>query len=119
MADMQPIPNLELYVDVEDALKRVCGNKKIYKTLLGTFKKTLKYEQMKAEIAQGDFETAAQTAHSIKGVAANLSLKAVYEKVVMLETQLKGGSCDPKDLDELGEVLEITLQCTEYLESFL
>lgn len=115
MADMQPVSNLQEYVDVEDALKRVCGNKMIYKKLLGTFKSSLQYDQLCKEAAAGDYETAAQTAHSIKGVTANLSLKAAYEKVVLVEGQLKGGSVNQPDLDELGEVLQTTLRCTDYL----
>lgn len=119
MAELQPVPDLKKYVDVEDALARVCGNKMIYKTLLGTFKKSLQYGQLRDEVAEGRYEDAAKTAHSIKGVTANLSLKAAYEKVLEVELQLKGGAVNQADVDELGEIIETTLECTEYVAGTL
>lgn len=118
MAEL-PVPDLKKYVDVDDALARVCNNKVVYKTLLGTFKKSLQYDQLREEALSGQYEAAARTAHSIKGVAANLSLKAAYEKVLEVETQLKGGSIDQADLDELGEIIKTTLECTEYVAGTL
>lgn len=115
----QPVENLVMYVDVEDALKRVCGNKMIYKTLLGTFKKSLQLDQLVNEAESGDLEAAAKTAHSIKGVTANLSLKAAYEQTVVVEAQLKEGNLDKASLDELSKIIATTLECTEYVAQTL
>ena len=110
-----PVADMEKYVDVEDALNRICNNKMIYKKLLGTFKTSLQYDQLCGEIAAGDMETAVRTAHSIKGVTANLSLKAAYEKSVIVEAGLKEGRVDENELKELGDVLATTVLCTDYL----
>lgn len=119
MAEMAPVSNLEQYVDMEDALKRVCGNKTLYKRLLGTLQKSLPMDQLRAQAQAGDAEAAAHTAHTIKGVVANLSLKAAYEKVVAVEAQLKAGAINMADLDELDDILQTTLRCTEYIASTL
>jgi HPt (histidine-containing phosphotransfer) domain-containing protein len=111
----QPVANLEQYVDVEDALKRVCGSKALYKKLLGKFKTTVQMEQLLQEVASGDLEAAAKTVHSIKGVAANLSLKAAYEKCVEAEANLKQGVAKEEDLTELKDIVDTTILCTDYL----
>lgn len=119
MLDLQPVVNMEEYIDVQDALSRVCGNTKIYKSLLLTFKKTLQFDALCKEIAEGDFEMAAKTAHSIKGVTANLSLKAAYHQIVAVESSLKRGFIDQSELAQLKEIIDITLQCTEHIERTL
>jgi HPt (histidine-containing phosphotransfer) domain-containing protein len=112
---VQPVSDLKQYVDVEDALKRVCGNMTLYKRLLGTFKKTLQMDQLLGEVAAGDLETAAKTIHAIKGTTANLSLKAAYEKCVEVEAELKQGEANQAGLDELKAIINTTLLCTEYI----
>lgn len=119
MVEQQAIDHLQDFVDVPDALARVCGNKTIYKKLLGTFQKTLQYDQLRSEVQAGDLESATRTAHAIKGVTANLSLKAAYEKTVQIEAQLKAGNVSESDLDNLGDILHWTLECTEHLISTL
>lgn len=119
MVQNKPVSNLEDYVDIEDALARVCGNKHIYKMLLGSFQKSLQLDQLCEEAERSDFEAAAQTAHSIKGVTANLSLKAAYQKVVEVEAQLKQGSIEQDTLQEFCEIIKTTVQCTEYVAQTL
>ncbi|MDR1875886.1 MAG: Hpt domain-containing protein [Synergistaceae bacterium] len=80
------------YIDTEKALGRIRGNTKLFKTLLNTFLGSPHFEQMKKEIEAGDHEAAAKSAHAIKGVAANLSLVAVYDLSLSLEASLKAGS---------------------------
>jgi HPt (histidine-containing phosphotransfer) domain-containing protein len=111
----QPVSDLKQYVDVEDALKRVCGNMALYKKLLGTFKRTLQMEQLLGEVAAGDLETAAKTIHAIKGTTANLSLKAAYEKCVEVEASLKQGVADEAGLGALKDIMATTLLCTDYI----
>lgn len=119
MAKFQPISDLLDYVDTEDALKRVCGNKIIYKKLLGSFKTTLQLEKLCGEVAADNLEEASRTAHSIKGVCANLSLKAAFEQILEVETHLKAGKVEPGDMDKLRAVMEKTLECTEYVAANL
>lgn len=119
MADNQPVQDLEKYIDMQDALARVCGNKTIYKMLLGKVEKSMVINQLCNEVAAGDFATAASTAHSIKGVAANLSLKAAYEKIVELEAHLKQGFVEDGELDAMRGIIAATQQCVNYVISTL
>jgi len=84
----------ENIIDIESALKRVGGNRKLLDNLLKKFTNEPFLDHLKNEIAAKDYATAAKTAHSIKGVAANLSLTSLHSIIVVLEQQLKNGSCE-------------------------
>jgi signal transduction histidine kinase/DNA-binding response OmpR family regulator/HPt (histidine-containing phosphotransfer) domain-containing protein len=104
---------LKRYVDCDEALNRLRGNTKVYKTLLKSFAQNTNFEKLKEEIEKGDNEAAAATAHIIKGVTANLSLKAVYEVILTLESQLKNNYDPAKSLETFEEVLKKTLECVD------
>jgi len=82
----------EEYINVAEGLGRVRGNEQIYKVLMNSFLANPQYAQMQAELQSNDAESAAKTAHAIKGIAANLSLPKLYGDIVLLEGQLKGGA---------------------------
>jgi HPt (histidine-containing phosphotransfer) domain-containing protein len=84
-----------VYVDQADGLKRVMNNTKLYATLLNKFKAGTKLDELSAAIEAGDMEKAQRAAHTVKGVAANLSLVELYKQVLDLETQIKAGSLNP------------------------
>ena len=85
---------LEKYIDVESALGRLAGNRKLLDTLLKKFANESFLEQLNNEVAAKDFAAAAKTAHTIKGVASNLSMTGLHGLIVELEQQLKNNSCD-------------------------
>ncbi|MCL2147175.1 MAG: ATP-binding protein [Synergistaceae bacterium] len=102
---------LKKYVDYEEALNRVRGNARIYKTLLNSFIKNTNLEKLKEELEKGDFKAASATAHVIKGVTANLSLKVAYDVIVTLESQLKNNYDASNTLQVFEEELKKTLEC--------
>jgi len=83
---------LKDYVDIDDALGRLRGNKAIYKKLLETFLRNDTLDKLKESCAAGDMENAAMHAHSIKGMAGNLSLKALQQSALEQEALYKAGS---------------------------
>lgn len=101
--------NLEYYIDVEDGLKRIFNNKAIYKKLLLKFADKPGFEELRGELAAGDIETATRSAHSIKGAAANLSLKKAGETASALEQDLKNGLPYEEHFKELEEVIAATV----------
>ena len=107
------------YVNSEEALGRVRGNTKIYKTLLNSFTQNTNFEKLKSEIESGDTEAAAATAHVIKGVTANLSLKAAYDVIVTLESQLKNNYNADDTIAVFEDVLNTTLECISIVLSKL
>ena len=64
-----------LGVDVDDGMKRLMGNEKLYRKLLGSFVKMIGSQTLAAEdFDKADHTSEIEKAHSIKGTAGNLSL---------------------------------------------
>ena len=89
-------------LDSADGLLRVAGNRGLYLKLLRQFatQQALAPAQIAAQIAAGDMATAERTAHTVRGVAANLGAKAVQAVAGELETALRGGA-DAAELEAL------------------
>jgi len=103
-------------MDVEEGLKRLGGNKKLYCKLLKTFLTQPTYGELKAHIESADIEKAQASAHALKGMAANLSLKALYESVAELEAKLKQGSIDDGLMVAVKQINEATTnKINEYI----
>ena len=67
-------------VDVEDGLGRVLGNEQLYERLLGIFAQDTSYDEL-----------ARAAAHTLKGAAANLSMKTLAELAMGVLTALRAG----------------------------
>ncbi len=78
-------------VDVEGGLKRVVGNKRLFRDLLLQF--ASKHANAPAEIAaaieSGDLKLAERIAHTVKGVAGNLGIGQVFSAAEKLEKALR------------------------------
>lgn len=101
------------WINWDEGIARLGGNEKIYKMLLGKFKAKTYMPELEAEIAAGDTDAAAKTAHTIKGVAANLSLAKVYSLSMDIETKLKNGEDTAEVLAELRTAVEKTLEAVD------
>ncbi|MCL2545336.1 MAG: response regulator, partial [Clostridia bacterium] len=98
------------YVCVEAGLGRLRGNKKLYATLLGSFQRNGLYRQVREQIAARAYEQATQTAHALKGIAANIELGEVNRLIVAVESAVKTGTPPPEPLlDELAAAHARTL----------
>jgi HPt (histidine-containing phosphotransfer) domain-containing protein len=103
--------NGAIYINVDEALKRVMNNKKLFAKLLTKFKTenanllddTIKF------VRANDYEKAKISIHTLKGIAANLSLTEFYKQIVEFETQIKGGATKSDTQDSLKECLDETL----------
>jgi len=98
------------YIDVDDALKRVGGNMALYQRLLGRFADGNQFEELENLLKSGNEEEATRMAHTIKGVAANLSLLKLRFTSAELELSLKEGTDYTAKLDELRDVYNTTMQ---------
>ncbi|MDR0998123.1 MAG: Hpt domain-containing protein [Treponema sp.] len=99
-----------VYINFDEGLKRMMNNTKLYVRLLSKFKADTKLDELSAQIEAGDYEKAQIEAHTIKGVAANLSLTELSEKIRDLESQIKGKSVQPGAMDTVKAVFEETLK---------
>ncbi len=98
--------------DREDALKRLVGNKDLFKRILNKFYNS--YQNTGSELTtlinEGKFVEAERLVHAIKGVAGNLGAKPLFQASQELDALLKQGGLDGRLLDtfitELKDALE-------------
>ena len=91
-------------VDLDAGLKRVAGNKRLYRSLLEQF--TRKYGGASAEIdaalKSGDRTLANRIAHTVKGVAGNLGITPVQSAAESIELAIRNEDASvERRLDEL------------------
>jgi len=102
-ASAKPAGETLLILDLEAALKRLRGNRKLVFQLLGEF--AAENQDSAQAIGQaydsGDWETSHRLAHSVKGVAANLGMSQLQRAAEALELALKH-----RQTDELPALLE-------------
>jgi HPt (histidine-containing phosphotransfer) domain-containing protein len=99
-----------VYINFDEGLKRVLNNTRLYVKLLTKFGTDTRLDGLFAQLEAGDYEKAQVAAHTIKGVAANLSLTELFEKVKDLEAQIKEKSIQPGAPDTVKAVFEETLK---------
>ena len=79
------------FVNIQEALNRLGGNMDLYKRLLDKFSETNQVTPLEEALNSGDLDQAIQLAHSIKGVASNLSLNKLADAAMKIELCLKEG----------------------------
>ena len=88
--DDVPLPEIA-DVDMAGGLKRVAGNKRLYRSLLEQFaeKQAGVVAQITGLLAGGDRATAERAAHTTKGVAGNVGINAVQTAAGLVERGIK------------------------------
>jgi HPt (histidine-containing phosphotransfer) domain-containing protein len=106
---------LEL-INWEGGLARLGGNEAIFKKLLKHYLADDYFPKLQACVDDKNAEEATRAAHTIKGVAANLSLTAVANASRELEELFKAGQldCEPQ-IAALKSVMEQTTAKIEEL----
>ena len=78
-------------INIGDAMARLNNNKKLYMRLLKTFNGDDMLDDLLDKIQSGDVAAAEASAHTLKGVAANLSLADLRANAEAIDVQLKAG----------------------------
>ena len=78
-------------LNINDAMSRLNNNKKLYMMLLKKFDGKAMLDDLVNKIKSGDVAVAEASAHTLKGVAANLSLSELRFKADEIDTKLKSG----------------------------
>jgi len=80
-------------VNIADGLKRVAGNRRLYRDLLAQFcaKEGDAAAQISTALEGGDFKLAERIAHTVKGVAGNIGITEVQSVAQKLEKALRDG----------------------------
>ena len=99
-----------IYIALDEGLKRVMGNKKLFIKLLTKFRTDTKLDGLLASIKANDMEAARVQAHTLKGVSANLSLQELFLRTQELEAQIKAGTADPNLVETVTRVFSETVE---------
>jgi HPt (histidine-containing phosphotransfer) domain-containing protein len=102
-----------VYVDVAEGQKRVMNNVTLYHKLLAKFKAENNLDELVAALNTGNYEGAQTAAHTIKGIAANLSLSELYKQSLAVEIQIKGRSVASGAIDTLSGCFAATLEAID------
>ena len=78
-------------IDVDDALGRFLQNEALMMKFLGRFPADTSFPGCREAMARGDAAQAFEAAHTLKGVAGNLSLKRLYEALTPMVEELRAG----------------------------
>ncbi|MBV8552516.1 MAG: response regulator [Acidobacteriaceae bacterium] len=95
-------------IDFADGLKRVAGNKRLYRDLLVQFaaKQADAHAQISAALDSGDRKLAERIAHTVKGVAGNIGMAQVQGAAAKLEAAIREESSQlPSLLEEFASIL--------------
>jgi two-component system, sensor histidine kinase and response regulator len=97
-------------IDMDSALRRVAGNSRLLRNLILDF--TARHQNSAAEIGrmleQGDRDGAQKLAHTLKGVAGNLSAVLLHDAATELDSALK--SSQDRNFDPLLARLESEME---------
>jgi CheY-like chemotaxis protein len=106
-------------IDLISGLRRVNGNKKLFRKLLLDFAGNYEFatEEISGFINQGDLDTALRIAHTLKGVAGNLSANSIKKAASDLETSIANRDSGTYDklLSKLDRVLQPAIKKLKYI----
>lgn len=88
-------------INYVEGLNRFCGKAAMYEKYLSRFPEDPNFSDMLLALKQEKYKDAFLYAHTLKGVAGNLSLYRLYEDVVPLVEALREGQLS--GIDELTE----------------
>ncbi|MDR1286174.1 MAG: Hpt domain-containing protein [Treponema sp.] len=101
---------MAVYVNFDEGLRRVMNNAGLYVKLLAKFRNETSLDEISASLEAGDYEKARTAAHTVKGLAANLSLIELFEKTRDLESQIRAKSVRPGAFEGVKAVFEETVK---------
>jgi HPt (histidine-containing phosphotransfer) domain-containing protein len=99
-----------VYINYEEGIKRVMNNTKLYIRLLAKFKTDTSLDELLSFLNAVDYEKAQAAVHTIKGVAANLSLEELFKQSLALENQIKARSISPEQVEKVKTTFRETIK---------
>lgn len=81
-------------IDHREAMERFCGNEALYERLALKFLDDPHFAELEQALSDKDAQAAYRAAHSLKGVAGNLSLWCLYDQSCRLCDALRASDLD-------------------------
>lgn len=97
------------YINMQDGLGRVMGNKKLYRRMLNLFLESKEPSGLEEALAAGDYKRASEGAHAIKGMTGNLGFGPLFETSDKLTNELREGPANEETLAAYRGAMEGTL----------
>jgi Amt family ammonium transporter len=106
--------------DLDELLKRCTGSRDFMAKMLDKFTASVgpEMERLEQSLAEGDLEKAAQGAHLLKGMAANLSADGIRQAALELEHACKAGRPD-EAAGALPRLRAAVRRCQDYVPEAL
>jgi HPt (histidine-containing phosphotransfer) domain-containing protein len=98
-----------IFINEEEGKKRVMNNGKLYAKLLTKFKTDTNLNDLVDFVDAQNWEQAQGAIHTIKGIAANLSLTELFNQSLDVETQIKEKTLKQESLEDLKACFAETL----------
>ena len=87
---MITVENLKSFgADTEDALARCMNNEGFYLTLVGKVIEDKRLEQLEQQLAEKNLDAAFESAHALKGMYMNLSLRPLADPIIEMTELLR------------------------------
>lgn len=99
---------------VDEALERVVNDKEFYVDCLNAVVEDPCFDELEANLKAGNLSAAFDSAHTLKGVLANLSLTPLYEITERIVEPLRAGR-----IEGLLPVYEELTECRESFKKIL
>jgi len=108
-------------ISIASGLGRVAGNMQLYTKLLCKFKDGQEHavNQIEAALQEGDVETAARLAHTVKGVSGNLGGDNLFHAADELEKAIKEGRNVDLVMAEFASQLKVVIDGIRVVEERL
>jgi len=108
-------------ISVKSGLTRIGGNRKLYRKLLGKFRRNYSTvaDDISNAIKKDDSETAVRLAHTIKGLAGNIGARDLHLTAVDLESALRRKKTEniPHRLNAFSDTLKVVLDSIASIEN--
>lgn len=100
----------EEIIDTASAKERFMGNYSLFTKFLFRFSEGELFDELERWLDAGDVKEAFETAHNMKGVAANLSLRLIEKPLYSVVEALRIGQFpDDKERKALSDAYRITI----------
>lgn len=100
--------------DVEGAMERFLEDEELYYSCLKMVSEDAALEKLAEQLKAGEAEAAFDSAHTLKGVIANVGLTPMFDIIVRLVEPLRAGQ-----IENLLPVYEELMQANDYLKKLL
>lgn len=105
-------------IDIKSAKERFMNNEKLYTKFLYQFPDKSYYIDLKRELDNQNIEEAFKIAHDIKGVSGNLSLKYMYDPLIVVLEHLRQGQMPSiQEIQKLEETYIETNKCIRDIQT--